>query len=378
MPVGGGESALAGTPRRAREPRPRRKLRSEVAQELRGRVVHPVDVVEDEQRGRVEEVPEQRPHDAVQARTPEGRIEIVDLGGRRDLDVERRGEQRRPRHELLVDRVQPLAEDGAVVLTTSVQLNVEQRAEERPERVVRRGRLVLLAAQRRSAACRRSSRAAPRASRDFPIPGSPTSSTSVPKPMRTGATDAPRTARSRSRSTNGSSSRTSEGSALSGAARSSPSTNACTGSALPLSNSGSSSVDANDRAAARERPGRDPDLVLSGARHEPRRQRRRVAEHGVRPPEARADLAGEDASLAHADVNRERKARVDDRANRSEHPLLVVAEGLRRARHEDDATAVAVDVAFEERHLVLVRGRSERPVRARRARRRPPRVPPSR
>ena len=55
-------------------------------------------------------------------------------------------------------------------------------------------------------------------------------------------------------------------------------------------------------------------------------------------------------------MNRERKARIDDRANRSQHPLLVVAEGLRRARHEDDATAVAVDVAFEEGHLVLVRG----------------------
>ena len=74
-------------------------------------------------------------------------------------------------------------------------------------------------------------------------------------------------------------------------------------------------------------------------------------------PEARADLAGEDASLAHADVNREREARVDDGAHRSEHPLLVVAEGLRCARHEDDATAVAIDVAFEEGHLVLVRGR---------------------
>ena len=43
-------------------------------------------------------------------------------------------------------------------------------------------------------------------------------------------------------------------------------------------------------------------------------------------------------------------------ANRSEHPLLVVTEGLRRAGDEDDSSAVAVDVAFEEGHLVLIRG----------------------
>ena len=50
-------------------------------------------------------VPEQRSHHAVQARPPERRIEIVHLRGRLDLDVQRSGEQRRPRHELLVDRL---------------------------------------------------------------------------------------------------------------------------------------------------------------------------------------------------------------------------------------------------------------------------------
>ena len=39
--------------------------------------------------------------------------------------------------------------------------------------------------------------------RDLPIPGSPTSSTNEPKPARTGATAAIKTARSRSRPTNG-------------------------------------------------------------------------------------------------------------------------------------------------------------------------------
>ena len=125
----------------------RGKLRPEVPQELRRRVVHPVHVVEDEQRGRVEEVTEERSHDAVQARAPERRVEIVHLGRGLDLDVERRRQERRPRHELLVDLLQPLAEDRAIVLGSAVQLDVEQRAEERSERVVRSRGLVLLAAQ---------------------------------------------------------------------------------------------------------------------------------------------------------------------------------------------------------------------------------------
>ncbi len=47
----GRESAFDGAPRRAREPRTRRELRAEVAQELGRCVVHPVDVVEHEQGG---------------------------------------------------------------------------------------------------------------------------------------------------------------------------------------------------------------------------------------------------------------------------------------------------------------------------------------
>ena len=124
-----------------------------------------------------------------------------------------------------------------------------------------------------------------------------------------------------------------------------------------MSDSGSSSVDSNDPPPRVSAPCRDPDLVLSGASHEACGERRRVAEHGVRPPEARAHLAGEHASLAHADVHGERQPGVDDRAHRPEHPLLVVTEGLRRARDEDDPSAVAVDVALEERDAVLVRCR---------------------
>ena len=57
---------------------------------------------------------------------------------------------------------------------------------------------------------------------------------------------------------------------------------------------------------------------------------------------------------------RERKPAVDDGPHRSEHPLLVVSEGLRRAGDEDDASTVAIDVALQEGHAVLVGSRLHR------------------
>ena len=146
-PRSGSETVLSRPPGRAREPRTRGELRSEVPQQLRRRVVHPVHVVEHQEGRRVEQLAEERPHDAVQARPPEGRVEGFDLRRGLDLDVEWSGQQRRPGHELVVDLLQALAEDRAIVLTPAVQLYVEQRPEERAERVVRSRRLVLRAAQ---------------------------------------------------------------------------------------------------------------------------------------------------------------------------------------------------------------------------------------
>jgi len=146
--VRGAESTLPGAARRARQPRPSRKLCPQIAQQLGRGVVHPVHVVEDEQRRRVEEVTEQVAHDAVQPSAPERGIERVDLGRRLHLHVEGGGEEWRPWDELLGDGREPLGEGGPVVLAATVQLDVEERAEERTERVVRSRRLVLLAAER--------------------------------------------------------------------------------------------------------------------------------------------------------------------------------------------------------------------------------------
>ncbi len=104
-------------------------------------------VIEDEQRGGVEETSEERSHDAVQASAPERWVEIVHLGCGLDLDVERRRQERCPWHELVVDLLQPLSEDRAIVRGSAVQLDVEQRAKERSERVVWSRGLVLFAAQ---------------------------------------------------------------------------------------------------------------------------------------------------------------------------------------------------------------------------------------
>ena len=116
------------------------------------------------------------------------------------------------------------------------------------------------------------------ASRDFPIPGSPTSSTSVPKPIRTGATEAARTARSRSRSTKGSSPSASRcPSCVASSLGSSPSTTACTGSLFPFSWRGSSSV-ASKRVLLRARVVEETQISPS-----PARAIRRAASAAVSP-----------------------------------------------------------------------------------------------
>ena len=54
-------------------------------------------------------------------------------------------------------------------------------------------------------------------------------------------------------------------------------------------------------------------------------------------------------------------SRVDDCADGPEEALLVVTRGVRRARDEDDAASVPVDVALEERDFMLVRSGLDAP-----------------
>ena len=127
------------------------------------------------------------------------------------------------------------------------------------------------------------------------------------------------------------------------------------GLALPLHREGLELRRLEAGAASRKRRRRDPHLVFARAGHETRRQCRSVAEHRVRPPERSANLPREHPSFADADVDWKRKTSVDDGAHRAQEALFDIPERLRGARDEDDPTAVAINVAFEDRHLVLVR-----------------------
>ena len=96
------------------------------------------------------------------------------------------------------------------------------------------------------------------------------------------------------------------------------------------------------------------DLSRARPRHEARRERRRVAEDRVRPPERRPDLAGEHAPVVDPRAKRQRRGVVEHGAQRAQHPFLVVLGRLGSACDEDDPAAVGVDVRLEEAHAVVL------------------------
>ena len=106
-----------------------------------------------------------------------------------------------------------------------------------------------------------------------------------------------------------------------------------------------------------EHVGRRIDLPRSGLGHQPRREVHRVAHHRVRAAVEGADVAGEDRAAIDADADGDRHVGVDDRAQRQQHALLVVAGDDRRAGGEDQLAAVDVAVRREQRDaLRLGRG----------------------
>jgi hypothetical protein len=97
---------------------------------------------------------------------------------------------------------------------------------------------------------------------------------------------------------------------------------------------------------------------LSGRRgsHETGRQVHRVAHHRVRAAERSTDLAGEDMTPIHADLERQGGAPVGDGPNRPQHPTLVVLLCDRSPCRQDDLAAVGVDVGCQERDPFGVHG----------------------
>ena len=66
----------------------------------------------------------------------------------------------------------------------------------------------------------------------------------------------------------------------------------------------------------------------------------------------RPDVAGENRAAMDADADRDRQVGIDDRAQREQHALLVVAGRSGRAGGQDQLAAVGVDVGGEERDLL--------------------------
>ena len=303
-------------------------------------------VLDHEQRRALEQLREHRLDDAVQARAPEGRLELLDLLRRLDVDVERQRDERQPRDELGVELRDALAQGvrGGAVLR-----QLEQRAQQAAEGEVRRRGLVLRAGRRDGEQVRR---------------------------LRLELLDEPRLAhagladqldqvaeahphrRERGREDRQLALAADERQPVLGSAAAVPETattsKAVTGSAIPFSVSGSSSTVSK---VLRERSSRS--LVVStwpgsGLAHQPRGERGRLAEDRVGAPEARTDLAGEDAAAGGADPERQLGREVGDPARGSQNALLVLARRLGRAGDEDHLAAVGVDVGLEEGDAVLV------------------------
>ena len=182
--VGGGEAARDGPPRRADEPGVRRQVPAEVAEELGRGLVHPVGVLEEERRGPRQQALEQGLDGAVEAGAAERRLELVHLTGRGDRDVERNREQGEPRHELGRDVVEATAEHA--------RRRGHASRRRTPTTSRRSSRKRSRASRTRIARRHRARPSYPRVRAELleqprlPDPASPTSSTSVPKPMRTG------------------------------------------------------------------------------------------------------------------------------------------------------------------------------------------------
>jgi hypothetical protein len=104
-----------------------------------------VDVLEQDQRRVGQQPVEQRRDGAVQAGSPEGRLELVDLARRRHVDVQRHGQERNPGEQLRRERLQPLPQPLAVRGLLPLEVDGEQGVQQVAEDEVRRRAFVLLA-----------------------------------------------------------------------------------------------------------------------------------------------------------------------------------------------------------------------------------------
>ncbi len=111
-----------------------------------------------------------------------------------------------------------------------------------------------------------------------------------------------------------------------------------------------------DRLGQIQRSRRREDLLVDGSRHDPGGQVHRIADHSEGTAEGGANVAREGGAAVDADLYRDRREPIDDRAHRPQHPFLVGPRGRRRTGREDDLAAIAIDIGGKERDTELVRG----------------------
>ena len=128
-PFGRREATRNGAAGRAREPGFPLELEREVPEQVGRRLVHPVDVLEQDHGRRSEERLQQRRDDAVKSHSSECRLQVVDLRSRLDRGVEREPQERDPGHELRRERLEPTAKRRRVLGRIGAERDVEQAAD---------------------------------------------------------------------------------------------------------------------------------------------------------------------------------------------------------------------------------------------------------
>ena len=347
--LGRDEAACSLTPRHADEPRLRRHLSSEMAQQMTGRLVHPVDVLDHEHRRARQQLREQRLDHAVEPRSPECRLEIVDLRRRLEFHVERKREQRYPLHDLLGQGRDPAPQPSGEVPPVAVDRDFQQRAEQAAEGVVRRRQLVLLARGANAVqvgVLRQQLFDQPR----LPHPGVADELDQRPEAHPNRCEGCAEDGKLALAADEG---RRRRCGALPAAGDRTDVVRDNRG-LLALDVEGRQLDGLERRARALDDVGVREDRALPGLRHQSGGECSGLAHDRVRLAERRTHLAGEDAATVDSSVEPEPQAHVGDLPHRPEHPFLVVARRLGRACDEDDPDSVLVDIRLQEADAMLV------------------------
>ena len=318
-------------------------------QEAERRVVHPMGILEDEQRRHHEHTYEELLDHGVQARAPERRIDLVALRRRRDLSLERDREQWQQRREIGDHRLDPRLEARTGIGGRELVGDPCECPQDTAEGVERCRRPVLIAMtdQLREArgqlAClgHEARLADPRLADELDRVRRPHARAfdggEQGGELRVSSDDRELALGRGGGGPDG------FGHAVSG------------DRALLALHQKRLWLDGVARVGAIEHLGGGEDLPRPGTGGEARSQVDHVPQHCVGPAGRGAHVAGERRPAVDAGAQHQRARLVDEGAQGSKHSLLVRAGGERRTRRQVELAAVRVDVGLEPRDRQLRR-----------------------